>query len=132
MKKDENIFDVLAEAGYATKMGSKHWDPTEGRSPFKVMSGIGEFDNVQQGMIKKSERDAQAPKIMPFPLDRITDQLVDVYEHLMIARQTLTTTIRTALLNNQEKAVLRLNVKKIDRCVKWIKEVSADVERIHL
>ena len=41
-------------------------------------------------------------------------------------------TIRTALLSKQEKALLRLDVKYVDRCLDTIKKISKDVERVHL
>jgi len=110
--------------GPATMKGSQHWDPTEGRAPFKVMSGIGDLQNL--------EPPTDAPKIMPFPLDRITDQLVTSHEGLSTVKNTMLITIRSALLNKQEKALLRLNIKEIDQCLTTVRKISKDVERIVL
>jgi hypothetical protein len=117
---------------YTSQVRGTQWDPTQGRTPFNVITGMGYLEDMLKGNIRKDEERAKAPKIFPFPLDRIVDQLAKCYEELMKTKSTISTTIRTALLSPEEKNLLRANVRYIDKCIDYIKKMSADVEKIHL
>ena len=124
---------TLREAfSYTTHVAGTTWDPTVGRTPFNVVTGMGYLEDMIKGAPRRDEREAQAPKILPFPLDRIVDQLAKSYEELMKTKSTLLVTIRTALLSKQEKALLRLDIKYVEHCLETIKKISKDVERVHL
>lgn len=128
-QKPRNIKEAFS---YTTQVAGKHWDPTEGRAPFNVISGMGYLEDVLKGMPRRDAKEAQAPKILPFPLDRIVEQLAKSYEELMKTRSTLSISIRTALLSKQDKALLRLDIKYVDRCLDTVKRISKDVERMTL
>jgi hypothetical protein len=128
-KKPKTIREAFS---YTTAVAGTTWDPTAGRTPFNVVTGMGYLDDVIRGGPRQAEKEAQAPKILPFPLDRIIDQLAKSYEELMKTKTTLLVTIRTALLNKQEKALLRLDIKYVEHCLDTIKKISNDIERVHL
>ncbi len=123
----------LREAfSYTTHIAGTNHDPSMGRSPYNVVTGMGFLDDVITGMPKRDEKEAQAPKILPFPLDRIVDQLAKSYEELIKTRITLLVSIKTALLSKQDKALLRLDMKYVESCLDTIKKISKDIEKIQL
>lgn len=128
-QKPKTLKDAFS---YTTQVAGKHWDPTEGRAPFKVMTGLGYLEDIIKGEPGANGREGESPKILPFPLDRIVDQLAKSYEELMKTRSVITVSIRTALLSNQDKALLRLDLKYIDRGLDDIKKISKDIERMQL
>jgi hypothetical protein len=128
-KEPKNIKEAFS---YTTAVAGTTWDPTVGRTPFNVVTGMGYLEDIIKGKPRQDEKEARAPKILPFPLDRITDQLATSYEDLMKIKTTLLVTIRTALLTKEEKAMLRLDVKYVDHCMDTIKKISKDVERVYL
>jgi hypothetical protein len=128
-KKIKNLKEAFS---YTTKVRGQQWDPTQGRSPYNVITGMGYLEDILKGMPRREEEKAKAPKVLPFPLDRITDQLVVVYTELMKCRATLLMSVRTALLNDEEKDVLRKDIKQIDLCLKTIKNMSGNVEQMYL
>lgn len=131
MKK--TIRNIKEAFSYTTQVGGTTWDPTKDRAPFRVMTGLGHIEDVlRDGGIKREEEEAKAPKILPFPLDRIIDQLAKNYETLIALRITLLTSIRSALLSKQDKTLLKHNLKRIDYMINMIKKMSSDVERVHL
>jgi hypothetical protein len=130
---DKSQMKNIREAfSYTTHIAGTNHDPSMGRSPFNVVTGMGFLDSVIAGVPARDEKDSKAPKILPFPLDRIVDQLAKSYEELMKTRMTLLISIKSALLSKQEKALLRLDIKYIDACVKNIQKISKDIEKIHL
>lgn len=128
-KKPKTIREAFS---YTTAVAGSTWNPTVGRTPFNVVTGMGYLEDVIKGRPRQAEKEAQAPKILPFPLDRIVDQLAKSYEQLIATKTTLLVTIRTALLTKQEKALLRLDVKYVEHCLNTIKKISKDVERVYL
>ena len=132
MNETKPIRNLKEAFSYTTSVGGTTWDPTKDRTPFRVMSGMGNMDDILKGVMKDEERNQKAPKILPFPLDRIVDQLAKTYEELMKTKLTLTTSIRSALLAEEDKDTLRKDVKHIDQCLKIIKLISFDVEKTHL
>jgi len=130
---DKSKMNNIREAfSYTTHVAGTNHDPSMGRSPFNVVTGMGFLDSVIAGVPARDEKDSKAPKILPFPLDRIVDQLAKSYEELMKTRMTLLISIKSALLSKQEKALLRLDIKYIDACVKNIQKISKDIEKVHL
>ena len=133
MEQPKKQLKSIKEAfSYTTQVNGQTWDPTQGKAPFRVMSGLGYLEDTIKGIPRRDEEEAKAPKILPFPLDRITDQLAKAYEDFMIIRQTLMVTIKSALLSKQEKALLRLDIKYVDRCLDTIKKISMDIEKVQL
>jgi len=130
--KDKKPKSLKEAFSWTTQVRGTQWDPTQGRTPFNVITGMGYLEDLLKGKTREEEQRAKAPKILPFPLDRITDQLVKCYEELMRTRSTLAVSIRTSLLNKEEKDVLRANIRYIDKCIQYIKKMSLDVEKIHL
>ena len=128
-KPTKNIKEAFS---FTTRVRGTSWDPTQGRTPYNVITGMGYLEDMLAGKTREEEERAKAPKILPFPLDRIVDQLANTYEELMKTRSTISTSIRTALLSKEEKAVLRLNIQYIDKCIDYIKKMSVDVEKLHL
>jgi hypothetical protein len=128
----KNIHNLREAFSYTTHIAGSNHDPSMGRSPYNVITGTGFLDNTITGIPNRDAKEARAPKILPFPLDRITDQLAKSYEELMKTRNTLYVSIRTALLSKQEKAILRLDIKYIDSCLDQIKKISKDMEKIYL
>jgi len=123
----------LKEAfSYTTSVNGTTWDPTKDRTPFRVMSGLGYIDDVLKGLIDHDEKAQKAPKILPFPLDRIIDQLAKVYEELIKTRSTLMISRRSALLSKAEKDVLKKDIEYVHKCMTIIKKISYDVEKTHL
>ena len=131
--KDKKQLKNLREAfSYTTHVAGTNHDPSMGRSPFNVVTGMGFLDSVIAGIPAKDEKESKAPKILPFPLDRIVDQLAKTYEELMKTRMTLLLSIKSALLRPQEKALLRLDIKYIDACIKNIQTISKDIEKVQM
>lgn len=128
----KQIRNIKEAFSYTTQVNGQSWDPTSNRAAFNVMSGLGNMEDNIRNMRKDEERTSKAPKILPFPLDRIIDQLAKMYETSLATRQTITTTHRTAVLNKHEKALLRLNVKRVDNVIATIKKISKDIEKLEL
>lgn len=123
----------LKEAfSYTGETRGKTWSPSSGQTPFNVITGMGYLEDVLKGNIKKDEELAKAPHVLPFPLDRIVDQLAKTYEELLKTKNTLQTSVRTALLTGDEKTLLRQDIKYVDKCIEYIKKMSADLERLYL
>jgi len=131
-KKDKKIKSIKEAFSYTTQVRGTQWDPTQGRTPYNVITGMGYLEDMLKGKCSEEDERAKAPKILPFPLDRIIDQLAKTYEELMKTRMTISVSIRTALLNNAEKNTLRTDIKYIDKCIDYIKKLSSDVEKLHL
>lgn len=108
------------------------WDPTVGRSPFNIVTGTGFLDNVISGKVSEEEKTQKAPKVLPFPLDRSIDQLVDIYQNLTKFKITLQSAIKNALLSKEEKQILRQKQREIESFMKSIKIMSYEIERMHL
>ena len=128
-KTPKNIKEAFS---YTTQVRGTQWDPTQGRTPFNVITGMGYLEDMLKGLPRREEERAKAPKELPFPLDRITDQLARSYEELIKCRSILLISLRTALLNKEEKDVLRKDIKYINRCLKILKKISLDVEKMYL
>jgi hypothetical protein len=128
----KNINKIREAFSYTTNVAGMSQDPTMGRSPFNVITGTGFLDNTITGIPTRDEKDAQAPKILPFPLDRIVDQLAKSYEELLKTKQTLLVTINISLLNSAEKEVLRKDVKEINKALEIIKKISKDMDTLTL
>jgi len=127
--KPKNLKEAFS---YTGEVRGKTWAPSSGQTPFNVITGMGYLKDVLSGNIKKDEELAKAPKVLPFPLDRIVDQLAKTYEELMKTRSTLSTSIRTALLTGEEKKILRKDIEYVEKCIDYIKKMSADLERLYL
>ena len=132
MSNNKPVRNLKEAFSYTTAVNGTTWDPTKDRTPFRVMSGLGYLDDVLKGIISHDEKAAKAPKILPFPLDRIIDQLANCYEELMKARMTLQTSVRSALLSKEGRKKLRKDVDYINKCLSIIKLISKDVEQTHL
>ena len=130
--KDKKVKNIKEAFSYTSHVAGTTWDPTQGRTPFNVVTGMGFLEDAIKGAHRRDEKEAEAPKILPFPLDRIIDQLANTYENLMKVRTTMVVTLRSALLSQPEKALLRLDIKYVDRCLQTVKKISFDIEKIHL
>jgi len=128
---DKNSPTSMKEAfSYTTTVNGTQWDPTRGTAPFNVMSGTGYIEDMLKGFANEEERRQKSDRVLPFPLDRIVDQLVTNFIELTKTRQTLITSYKTALLSDEEKALLKADVKKITKCMDTIKEISKDIEKM--
>jgi len=128
----KNIKNIKEAFNYTTQVRGTQWDPREGRSPFNVMTGMGYLEDMLKGLPRKEEEKAKAPKVLPFPLDRITEQLAKAYEELLKCRSVLIVSLRTALLNKEERVLLRKDIKQVEECLKTVKKMSFDVEKMYL
>ena len=110
-----------------------NWQGVKDGAPFNVMSGLGTINDVLNGRVKKQEDlDAIAPKILPFPLNRIIDQLADSYEELLKVKDTLTSTLQSAVLDDSGRMVIKNQIREINKMIKEIGLVSKEVEKLEL
>lgn len=115
---------------YTTTVNGTQWDPTRGTAPFNVMSGTGYIENMLTGRANEEERLQKSERVLPFPLDRIIDQLVTNFETLSKTKVTLILSKQSALLSDEEKVLLKKDIKKVEYCMEVIKDISKDVERM--
>ena len=108
------------------------WDPTAGRSPYNVMTGMGFLDQLMTGKTSEEEKHHKAPKLLPFPLDRSIDQMATVYQDLMKLGITLNSAMKDGLLSKAEKHVIRQKIKEVSKFMDNLKIMSYELERMHL
>lgn len=108
------------------------WDPTAGRSPYNVMTGLGSLEQLMTGKISEEERNQKAPKILTFTLDRAIEQMATAYQDLMTLSVTLSSSLKDGMLTKAEKHILRQKVKEIKQFMENMKVMSYEIERMHL
>ncbi len=129
----KNKINTFEEAfSWTTAVAGKQWDPTVGRTPFNVVTGMGLNNNLSKNVGMADEKTQKADRILPFPLDRVVEQLVISYESLMKTRGTLLASVRSALLTKEERNLLRKDMKLIDDCVKNIRVISRHIEEVKI
>jgi len=123
----------LKEAfSYTTSVRGTTWSPSNPTPPFKVQQGPTYFDGILNSLQKNEELNQRAPNILPYPLDRIVDQLATDFIELEKTKSILLTSYRTALLSNDERVLLKKQIQKIKDCMKVIKKISYEVERLKI
>ncbi len=86
--------------------------------------------DMLKNRIKEEEKNAQAPKVLPFPLDRSTTQLANIYLEMYSLKTTFINTIKNGLLTNSERNLLRKQIKELEKMIKTIRIMSYNVEQI--
>lgn len=127
-----NISSIKEAFSYTTAVAGTTWDPTKGGKPFNISSGAGYTDDLLKGKTIENDLEQKAEKILPFPLDRIVDQLVVSYESLIKTRVTIMVSIKSPTMNQAEKNLLKEDLHHIDTCLKSIKKISCDIEKLKI
>lgn len=127
-----NIDNIKEAFSWTTKIAGTSWDPTAGRTPFNVVTGMGLNNSLTKGNLLNGELGERGDGVFPFPLDRIIDQLVITFEDLTKAKTTLLASLRAPTLTTEEKNLLRKDIKYINQCVKYIRAISKDVEKLRI
>lgn len=87
------------------------------------------FSSVADAIPEEENRKSHDTKILPFPLDRIVDQLADTYESLIRTRFTLLNTIKAGVtIDAAQKATLKRDIVYVNKCINAVKQISKDVE----
>lgn len=128
----QRIKSIKEAFSYTTAVQGKTWSPSNPTPPFKVQQGPTYFDGILNSLQKQEELNQRAPNILPFPLDRIVDQLATDFIELEKTRGILLSSYRTALLSNDERMLLKKQIQKIKDCMKVIKKMSYDVEKLKI
>lgn len=89
------------------------------------------FTSVANAIPREEEIKSHDTKILPFPLDRIVDQLVTCYEDLVKVKSTINASIRgSTTFDESQRNLLKKDIKRVDRCIEHIKIISKDVEEM--
>lgn len=87
------------------------------------------FSSVVDAIPEEEHRKSHDTKFLPYPLDRIINQLGDNYETLVKTRFTLKQTLKTcATLDRAQKETLKQDISYVNKCINAIKKISSDVE----
>lgn len=93
----------------------------------------GNLNSVIDGQVKnRYEEEGMAPKVLPFPLDRVTDEIVNCYESYVKVKSILMQTLRYAILNDAEKKAIRKHLKLVNNILAATKKMSEEIEQITL
>jgi hypothetical protein len=128
----ERIKNIKEAFSWTTSVAGTTWDPTVGRTPFNITTGMGMNDSLSKGHNPTGELGPKADKIFPFPLDRIIEQLVVSYESLIKTKSTLIASLKSPTMNKQEKDLLRKQIKYVDKSIQYIKTISKEIESIQI
>lgn len=110
-----------------------NWQGIPDGAPFNTtFAQSAPLANLVHGTPQDVDNDTKAPSIKPYPIDRIDNQLFDIYEDLMAAKDTIILSIKTSILNEPEKNILKKNLKKVKEMIQTIKDMSKDLEQITL
>ena len=89
------------------------------------------FSSVADAIPEEENRKSHDTKMLPFPLDRVINQLADNYETLVKTRFTLESTLRSGVtIDKAQKATLKKDIEYINKCINVIKLISKDVEEM--
>lgn len=132
MKNKINTFKEAFGAVANTSVAASQWNPYIQRRSSDHLMKIDPFDASLKAKDVYNDIEGQAPKTMPFPLDRITDQLVTSFQALNDVRSTIKNTLQAALLNDPEKNTLRKQLKNLNNIMQEVLNISKEVEKITL
>jgi hypothetical protein len=91
------------------------------------------FQSVAEAIPEEENRKSHDTKMLPFPLDRIVDQLADNYETLVKTRLTLQQTLKSTItLDQTEKNLIKEDIGYINKCINVIKKISRDIEQMKI
>ena len=118
---------------YTQAAGAKTWSP--GSPPHRGMTGSPGGLNTKDLGEESEEFAKQAGRNLPFPLDLVHDGLVQAFIGLENSKAQLHTCVKyNKIFTTQEekKALLDFQMKKLETIQKMIEEVSSDIDRATL
>jgi hypothetical protein len=148
MKKEKNKFEELINEAFGgtpfkgggtfsfnSQTGAKTWShqspPSRGTTTAPTAH---EIEDGMTGIIQSEEEEAHmAPKVKPFPLENIDENLINAFIALGNAETQMRNCLKfNALLDGkkQKKKVLEFLHSKVKALRLMIKEISEDLERI--
>ena len=130
---DDKLVTNIREAFYALPVVNTSVSKTPDGAPFNYTSAKnGTINDIISGRAERSEEETgQAPKVLPFPLDRILEPVSCSYEHLLKVKAIMSESVKSGLFAKEEKALLKKHIKKVDIVLKYLtNSLMHDIERV--
>lgn len=125
----------IREAFYAIPVINTSWQKTPDGAPFNYTTAkTGTINDIITGKAERSEEEVGlAPKVLPFPLDRILEPLSQTYESLVKTKSILSESIKSGIFSDKERKLLKTHIKKIDVILNYLKgNLMSDIGKVEI
>lgn len=113
-------------------VNTSDWIGSFKKEPFST-SFYSKFKKNNNKIFKDIEEyQTKAPKIKPYPLDRIDDLLLNLYDLLLKIKRIILNSKNYINLNKYEKIILKKSLKNIKKMIKMIENIKKDIDLIKL
>jgi len=122
--KEYNVSDVL------NRSAPMSWQSAHARYPYGAINSSEmnkDYNFVDQ---KREEKNNTAPKLFPYPLDNIINNLVDVYEGFGRVRYSLKSALDYPNLSEEERNVIKREYYMVEKIVQRLKLMSRNIEEL--
>jgi len=115
-----------------TPRTASSWESNMIRWPVGATSNSGASESNFLNRAKEDEENAKAPKIKPYPLDFIGDNIVDVYTSLINLKNSLKSSIKYPDLSTNDKNIIKREIKKINIMIEHLQKMFYTIDKITL
>lgn len=135
----ESIISELLEANSSISSTSGNgnnsassWESDMIRWPHGATTNSGQFEQNFLNRAKEEDEKSKANTIKPYPLDFISDNIVDQYEALNKLKILLKQSLKYPNLGNEDKVILKKEIKNVKRMIDILQEMYYNIEKITL
>lgn len=100
--------------------------------PYSTYTDIEGRHNAGTGIVKQSKDETDAPKIAPYPLQTVTDGLVNSYEQLVNVKGQIKGSFDNPALTPTQQKELEKIENKLERILDSVKNLGDEILRIKL
>ena len=108
------------------------WESNMIRWPLGASSNSGSSESNFLNNAKVEDEKAKAPKIKPYPLNFINDNITDIFLKLCELKKTLIQAIKYPGLSKSDTLILKKEVKNIVQVIDLFKKMYYNIEKVSL